>query len=323
MIKEPKRLIESDSGPLAESLAASQLRVPSDTRMAALAARLASAGVLVGDAAHAPALREPPRVSALSQLPAKSLESSLKLALGAVAISVVALGGAVYWRYGVPRAATSVVLAQNAANASANAGTPASDFEPPLAARSTPAIGDVQAALSVPRADAPSATAVAPAPEATPEEAPPPAGGDSGETRPNAPATVGTNSVAGAAPRPRAAEPEAKRAVTSATTPRSDAASSGERLPLPANTVIDSEVEMLKKARNALSVDPVQAYALTERCRAQYPSGAFAQERDFIAISSLVRLGRRDEARGRASLFRTRYRNSAYLPQLTRMLGEE
>ncbi|HEV8550150.1 MAG TPA: hypothetical protein VGQ57_13995, partial [Polyangiaceae bacterium] len=92
--------------------------------------------------------------------------------------------------------------------------------------------------------------------------------------------------------------------------------------PLAANTVIESEVELLKEARSALGADPLQAYALSERCRAQYPNGGFAQEREYIAISALVRLGRANDARSRASLFRMHYPNSAYLPRLARMLGE-
>ena len=92
--------------------------------------------------------------------------------------------------------------------------------------------------------------------------------------------------------------------------------------PLAANTAVVTEVELLKQARSALSGDPLQAFALSERCRAQYPNGAFAQEREYIAISALVRLGRTDEARSRASLFRMHYPSSAYLPRLARMLGE-
>ncbi len=89
------------------------------------------------------------------------------------------------------------------------------------------------------------------------------------------------------------------------------------------NTVVVSEVELLKQARSALGPDPAQAFALTERCRAQYPSGGFAQEREFIAISALYHMGRAEEARSRLALFKMHYPSSAYLPALTRLLGHD
>jgi hypothetical protein len=99
---------------------------------------------------------------------------------------------------------------------------------------------------------------------------------------------------------------------TSAAPPRSTAIAASE-----------SEIELLKQARSALSADPLRAVALTERCAREFPRGTFAQERDFIAISALTRLGRSREASARAAAFRASYPRSAYLPQLRRMLGEE
>jgi hypothetical protein len=78
----------------------------------------------------------------------------------------------------------------------------------------------------------------------------------------------------------------------------------------------------LKQARNSISSDPDRALLLTRRHRAEFPFGAFAQERDFIAVSALSRLGRSAEARTLAESFRRRYPRSAYLPQLARVLGE-
>ena len=121
-------------------------------------------------------------------------------------------------------------------------------------------------------------------------------------------------------PAPRA-EREVARPNTKA--PVARGASAAEGAPLADNTATVSEVELLKEARSALAADPVQAFTLTERCRAQYPNGGFAQEREFIAISALLRLGRADDARSRVSLFKMHYPNSAYLPRLTRMLGDE
>ncbi|MFZ5895673.1 MAG: hypothetical protein ACOY0T_31740 [Myxococcota bacterium] len=83
-----------------------------------------------------------------------------------------------------------------------------------------------------------------------------------------------------------------------------------------------TELDLLKQARNAVNADPLRAYALTERSRAKFPRAALAQERDFIAISALFRMGREQQARSEAALFRSHYPRSAYLPQIARMLGE-
>jgi hypothetical protein len=83
-----------------------------------------------------------------------------------------------------------------------------------------------------------------------------------------------------------------------------------------------SEVELLKEARRVLSSDPERALMLTRRYGAEYPHGTYAQEREFIAISALARLGRTAEAKSRGAAFRARYGRSAYLPQLERLLGE-
>ena len=77
----------------------------------------------------------------------------------------------------------------------------------------------------------------------------------------------------------------------------------------------------MKEARRVLSSDPERALLLTRRYGAEYPRGTYAQERDFIAISALSRLGRRAEAQARGDAFRARYPRSAYLPQLERLLG--
>jgi hypothetical protein len=319
VIKEPKRLIEGQ-GPLAESLAATQLRLPSEARLAALAARLASSGVVLAEPAPSPLASEPPRPVLASKTP---LELSLKLVISSVALGVLAIAGALAYRH-ASRANHSVSPSQiRPENAMATIQTP----QAPPARAITGAGGAAPAA--------PVRSSVAAAIENRASSVAPPRFVD--EASENAPLARAEKLVSDKAPpvlrelpagsEPRApthaSEPVAKRAPLNAPA-RNDGSASQAQVPsLPANTVIDSEVEMLKKARNALGSDSLEAFALSERCRAQYPNGAFTQEREFIAISALVRLGRRDEARSRASLFRTHYRNSAYLPQLTRMLGEE
>jgi hypothetical protein len=203
---------------------------------------------------------------------------------------------------------------------------------PPLPA---PAVATLAPETSTPPVGASGATPLARAPRAAESVSVPPV-----PSLP--PASAGSAARAPSVEQDRATAPATGAAATASTVPSAppvmrdpasalapsvrsrpvpvDASPAGA--PLAANTAVVTEVELLKQARSALRGDPLQAFALSERCRAQYPNGAFAQEREYIAISALVRLGRTDEARSRASLFRMHYPNSAYLPRLARMLGE-
>jgi len=87
----------------------------------------------------------------------------------------------------------------------------------------------------------------------------------------------------------------------------------------PADTLAQSEIELLKRARSALSSDPSVSLQLVERARQHFPQSSFGQEREFIAISALYKLGRRSEAATRERAFRDRHPRSAYLPQLDRL----
>ncbi|HET9956240.1 MAG TPA: hypothetical protein VFQ61_17150 [Polyangiaceae bacterium] len=135
-------------------------------------------------------------------------------------------------------------------------------------------------------------------------------------TQVEGPATTHTApSSSNSAPPPRAAEPanSRARAVPSVNVAPGRGFEGSE--PTGKEAVL-SEIELLKRARAELSGDPLRAYVLTETCRTQYPRGAFAQEREFIAITALSKVGREQEARSRASLFRSHFPRSAYLKQL-------
>ena len=80
-----------------------------------------------------------------------------------------------------------------------------------------------------------------------------------------------------------------------------------------------SEIELLKRARSALSSEPSLSLELVDRARQSFPQSSFGQEREFIAISALYKLGRRGEASARERAFRERHPRSAYLPQLDRL----
>ncbi|HVJ93345.1 MAG TPA: hypothetical protein VM580_26270 [Labilithrix sp.] len=83
-----------------------------------------------------------------------------------------------------------------------------------------------------------------------------------------------------------------------------------------------SESAILTEAHEAmLRGEPARALALTSDHAGSYPRGALAQERDLIAIESLVALGRRDEARRQGALFRGRYPSSSHIARIDELVG--
>lgn len=73
-----------------------------------------------------------------------------------------------------------------------------------------------------------------------------------------------------------------------------------------------SESSLLTAGRRALSGDPRRALAIAERHRYLYPRGSLAAEREVLAVQSLLALGRRSEARGRAQRFLDRNTTSIH-----------
>jgi hypothetical protein len=85
----------------------------------------------------------------------------------------------------------------------------------------------------------------------------------------------------------------------------------------------ESEASFLRRTRAALVADPALALRMTEEHASRYPRGVLLQERDVIAIDALVRLGRRDEARARATTFHARYPSSAHASHLAAIVEAE
>lgn len=90
--------------------------------------------------------------------------------------------------------------------------------------------------------------------------------------------------------------------------------------PAPADAV--AEHALITSARRALEQNPAQSLALAEEHRSTFPNGTLAPEREFVAIRALVKLGRRDDARTRATQFRRRFPDSAYLSRIDALLEE-
>lgn len=317
MSQDPKRLVD-DAGDLGNAIAALQKQAPSELRLDAMARRLAEAGAPMGPLEP---LVEPAggEVSRLVAQPKLRVLSAKRFVDSGLLLVVLALG------VGAGLIATAIAVV-----------TPDTPITPPPlpvpATTTTAAMPPSHVEHDVTEAPALSSSQSAPGAQPTRDERPtashapdaaPPLVPSATSATGSPPAPLGVTS---AAPPPTAAH----EATVAAATPR---ATSSVRAPLRAspestgaplaeNTVVETEVELLKHAKSALGADPLQAFALTERCRAQYPNGSFSQEREYIAISALARLGRGDEARSRAALFRMHYPNSAYLTRLASLLGE-
>ncbi len=82
-----------------------------------------------------------------------------------------------------------------------------------------------------------------------------------------------------------------------------------------------AELRLIQAAQGALvKGEHARALVLTEKHRAEHPSGAFVQEREVIAISALLRSDRREEAKRRILAFEGKFPRSAHLRRLKVLL---
>jgi len=82
-----------------------------------------------------------------------------------------------------------------------------------------------------------------------------------------------------------------------------------------------TEFELIQQAQSALGADPARALSLAGQHAKRFPGGAFAQEREVIAIQALLKLGRSGEARSRAERFARAFPGSAHVRRLEVLLG--
>ncbi len=76
------------------------------------------------------------------------------------------------------------------------------------------------------------------------------------------------------------------------------------------------ELRLLGRAHSALAVDPAFALTLVREHRRRFPSGSMDQEREVIAVSALMALGRVDEARQAGDRFARDHAGSAYVARI-------
>jgi len=86
---------------------------------------------------------------------------------------------------------------------------------------------------------------------------------------------------------------------------------------------VKEETEHLGALRSAARTDHQTALRMADEGHARFPNGIFWQEREVVAITSLVELGRRDEARSRAEAFLARYPDSPSADRLRRAAAPE
>jgi hypothetical protein len=89
--------------------------------------------------------------------------------------------------------------------------------------------------------------------------------------------------------------------------------------PTPVDTLA-RETALIDAARERLGSAPAQALAALETHRREFPNGQLAAEREFLAVESLRRLGRADDARARAAALAARFPASSYAARAERLL---
>lgn len=87
-----------------------------------------------------------------------------------------------------------------------------------------------------------------------------------------------------------------------------------------ANARRPTELRLIAQVQGRLAHDPEAALALTDELARRYPLGAFVEEREALAIDALRRLGRDQAAVARARAFVARFPDSPYGAQMRRWL---
>ena len=85
----------------------------------------------------------------------------------------------------------------------------------------------------------------------------------------------------------------------------------------------DDEIPLLNRAHRALPSDPAGALALAEEHARRFPGSSLDQERELIAITALVELGRMAAARRKADQFTRQYPASAYVGRIHTLVNSQ
>lgn len=277
------RLLAEESSPLSSELDALRARGPDVTQLASLASGLSLRGIEV--TAHTPPVRPKSwKKWAVAGGGGGVAAALLWLALGAPERHVEATDTA--------ERARALETAQSEKQRKATAAMPTAAASP-RAEEQLPGVADANVTLESPSAAAPAAAA-----EATPATV--------ADARPPSEPSVTAISPRAEA---RPASPIAKPSAGATTAPS------------PGELGAPTELELLRDARLALKQSPSRALALTEQHAQLYPGGKLSQERELIAISALVALGRRTAALSRGARFEQSFPTSPYRKQVGDLLN--
>ncbi|HKO47830.1 MAG TPA: hypothetical protein VJV79_08905 [Polyangiaceae bacterium] len=278
-----ERLKLADAPELRRALDAVQQQLPNSQQLAALAASLSQLGLPV----------EPPAQGAATTA---TSTTRLKLLLGSAGVIGPLALALLLWRPETPREVTPARL-ERSSNTLAQSVTPSFDAPPGSTAGS-------KIASKLPASPAPSLE-----PSAVPLASSMPGAAAADEYVPLPPAS-----------------PAQVRSVPPrlAPTPTIE----GTRSPLAPNPVSvptstpgvaarPTEVALLRDAQLALRTQPAEALALAEQHRVLFGRGAMVQERELIAITALVRLGRHTAVLARAAQFERDFPSSPYRKQVS------
>ena len=78
---------------------------------------------------------------------------------------------------------------------------------------------------------------------------------------------------------------------------------------------------LLHKGETRVKEHPARALTLAEEHAQRFANGQLREEREVIALTALVRLGRLEEATPRWQAFRVTFARSAYLPRLSTLFA--
>ncbi|XXT22848.1 hypothetical protein WME94_14980 [Sorangium sp. So ce429] len=115
---------------------------------------------------------------------------------------------------------------------------------------------------------------------------------------------------------PRPAAPPARREAPRNTRPAAPAPAA----PIDSDELL-RESNLIDRARAAATQNPEAALTAVGEHQREFPAGRLAEEREYVAIRALMRLGRVDEARARAGAFLARYPSTSYADRVHRAVG--
>jgi hypothetical protein len=285
---ELARLLASEPAALSVAVATLRERVPDAAELASLASRLALQGIDVG-----------PRASSASS----AIWKKWALAAGGVSTVIIAL------------AALRASQPANTLEATSSHAAATEPIEPPEPRPTSVPVAGLRAPSPISTPSVTVSGGLTAARRAQPGALPPaPSNAATTLATPGASTTPRSNQPAGSG------EPSSEPSRRNAANPRAEAEPPAGAADSAGAATAPTEIELLRDARLALRQSPARALTIAEEHAQLYPRGKLSQERELIAISALVALGRRTAALSRSAAFERAFPASPYRKQLNELL---